>query len=501
MQTGKTLIKLRIDVDYPYPSRVRSFIYTASGIKMGEDYLKNSKIIVKMINASAKEVKAYWFFTPKTIPDKELLELLNNDKHEIALHIANDPYGELRLLEKLTGRKINYYTIHGTSSLFARMMWRRWKTRAPKIPDGFPLQSFYQFPTLGLDFLCHVYTAEQAAKIARTHIAKGHVLHTHPIWLFQRGKINYRGPFYETLRRILDVDKELETLTSRKKFFFKIARDAKEYERDVIPADELLEKLLERGIDVFTFIERKWCYKIPNPSKSWLKANDNIALLQITSYDEWWKNVGKKTRNMVRKAEKSGIKTETAEPSEKLAEGIWKTYNETPIRQERGFPHYGTPLKAVKESVLPSQNCTYIGAYFQDELAGFIQLVHGDNVTIISQILSLQKHWDKAVNNALVAKAAEVCADKGIRWLMYGRMGNHPTLDKFKQNNGFAQFPLTRYYIPLTKKGKLAAKLGLPREMKDALPQSIKYPLIPIYNWISRTKTRIGLKLKPRQII
>ncbi len=33
--------------------------------------------------------------------------------------------------------------------------------------------------------------------------------------------------------------------------------------------------------------------------------------------------------------------------------------------------------------------------------ARFIQLVHDENITIKSRILSLQKHWDKAANNAL----------------------------------------------------------------------------------------------------
>jgi hypothetical protein len=79
---------------------------------------------------------------------------------------------------------------------------------------------------------------------------------------------------------------------------------------------------------------------------------------------------------------------------------------------------------------------------------------------------------------------------------MYGRMGNHPSLDKFKQNNGFIKFKLTRYYIPLTQKGKLATKLGLHRDIKDVLPQPIKYPLIPVYNWISRTKMKVKLRLK-----
>jgi hypothetical protein len=105
----------------------------------------------------------------------------------------------------------------------------------------------------------------------------------------------------------------------------------------------------------------------------------------------------------------------------------------------------------------------------------------------------MQKHRDKAVNNALVAKAIEVCADNRIEWLMYGRIGNHPSLDNFKRSNGFEKFTLTRYYVPLTRRGKIVTKLGLEKDVKDALPQSIKYPLIPIYNWISRTKMRIKL--------
>ena len=97
----------------------------------------------------------------------------------------------------------------------------------------------------------------------------------------------------------------------------------------------------------------------------------------------------------------------------------------------------------------------------QEELVGFIQIVYGDNIAIISQILSMQKHWDKAVNNALLAKAVEVCASKGERWLMYGRIGNHPSLDKFKESNGFVKFPIARYYVPLTWKGRVGYTLGL----------------------------------------
>lgn len=197
------MLRIRIDIDYPYPSRTRSFVYTALGVKMGSDYLKNSKTVARMINESTTEVKTYWFFTVKTIPDKELMELLADDKHEIALHVVNDPVAELRVLEETTGKRIEYYTVHGTERLLARIMWRRWNVKAPKIPAAFTLQSFHQFPTVGLDSLCYSYPAEQALRIAEDYIKQGYVIYFHPIWLFQRGKLNRRGPFCEPLRRLL----------------------------------------------------------------------------------------------------------------------------------------------------------------------------------------------------------------------------------------------------------------------------------------------------------
>lgn len=199
------MITIRIDVDYPTPSRTRSFFYTALNIKPAE-YLRNAKIIVKMINKSLLEVKAYWFFTPKTIPDRELLNMLNEDRHEVALHIVNDPCKELQRLENATNRKTRYYTIHGTERLLARILWRRWKSKTPEIPDGFPLQSFHQFPTIGLDSLCYSYSVDEALRIAQERIKEGDVMYFHPIWLFQRGRINHRGPFYEVLRRILQLE-------------------------------------------------------------------------------------------------------------------------------------------------------------------------------------------------------------------------------------------------------------------------------------------------------
>lgn len=286
---------------------------------------------------------------------------------------------------------------------------------------------------------------------------------------------------------------EIETLVIRKRVFFTIARDSKEYVQSILPTEELIKELRGRHVDIFTFLERKWCCPIIEPSKTWARGEDNIAILNLKNYDEWWKNIGKKTRNMIRKADKSGIKTQVVEPSDSLAKGMWKIFNETPIRQERAFPHYGVSLKDVENGLQSAKNCTYVGAYLDDELIGFVQLVQGEKIVVISQILSMQQHRDKAVNNRLIAKAIATIADLHEEWVMYGRMGNHPSLDNFKFSNSFNKFTLTRYYIPLTSKGKIAVRLGLHRELKDSLPQAVKEPLFPVYNWISRTRMRIKL--------
>ncbi len=491
------MIKIRIDVDYPYPSRAKSFLYTALRMKSkkSKDYLRNARVIARMINESPRDVRGYWFFTPYTVPDKRLLDLLNLERHDVALHVANKPFEEWKNLEKQTNRAVKYYTIHGTQRTFAQLLWGRKLGQVQAvIPNDFPLTSFHNFGTMSYDRERYLRGFDVTVGQTEHWIEHGIVLSLHPEWLFQKTDKTKRGPYYDALKTALKVDSDLDTVSVRKTLSVRIARDFREYQKVVDPTDAFLAKLQDRGVDIFTFIERKWCCPITNPPPTWVKTNDNIGLLEIKDYESWWSCIGKKTRNMVRKAEKDGVKVSVVSQSDELAEGIWKIYNETPIRQGRAFPHFGEPLETVAANMHAEKNSTFIGAHISDELVGFIQILHGDQISILSNILAMQKHWDKSVNNAMLAKAVEVCAGKGERWLMYGRIGNHPSLDRFKENNGFVKFPLTRYYIALTSKGRWATTLGLHQELKDALPDSIKYPLLPVVNWVSRTKARIKLR-------
>ena len=104
-------------------------------------------------------------------------------------------------------------------------------------------------------------------------------------------------------------------------------------------------------------------------------------------------------------------------------------------------------------------------------LLAFIQMnVRRQHSHYLANTLHAEALGQSSEQRAL-AKAVEVCASKGQRWLMYGRIGNHPSLDRFKESNGFVKYPITRFYVPLTWKGRVAVRLGLHRELKDALPQ------------------------------
>ncbi len=206
----KPTIKLRIDVDYPFPSsRAKSFLYIALGIKSKKNpsYLENARVIAEMINKSPKKVMAYWFFTPYTIPNKRLLDLFKPERHEVGLHIATNAVKEWHTLEKETGRKVQYYTFHGTSNVFAQILWRRkLGQKQGTVPSDFPLKSFHEYTSTGLDRRIYEAGLDSVKVEAKKWIAEGTVISIHPEWLFVKGEKNRRGPFYEALKIILEVN-------------------------------------------------------------------------------------------------------------------------------------------------------------------------------------------------------------------------------------------------------------------------------------------------------
>ena len=242
--------------------------------------------------------------------------------------------------------------------------------------------------------------------------------------------------------------------------------------------------------DYFTFIRRLPATEIQYPYHvEW----ENLAAIRITTFDDWWtRGVPKQTRNHVRRAEKSGLVVRKAVFDDEFVRGIEDIYNETSIRQGKPFWHYRKDfdtLKRMHETFLEQSD--FIGAYFEGRLIGFVKLVYAGDTARTMPIISKQEHREKAPTNALLAKAVEICAEKGIRFLVYGQYDygkvGSKSLMIFKKENGFRKIDVPRYYVPLTFPGRIFVKLRLYQGVVRFLPAYFTEMLLDvrkrIYAW------------------
>jgi hypothetical protein len=268
--------------------------------------------------------------------------------------------------------------------------------------------------------------------------------------------------------------------------WLRIARLADEWHDDVEDPESIIRDLkASSGADLFSFWQR-----LPDtePRFSYYREVDSIAVLPVTTYEHWLKNqINNKTRNLVTKAAKKGVVLKAATFDDAFVAGMTAIFNETPVRQGMPFWHYGKDAETIRRefSRFLFREDLY-GAYVGDELVGFIFLANGGHYLMLGQILSMMKHRDKALNNALIAKAVEVCAERKMPYLAYAVWPRGP-LKEFKRHNGFDRVDLPRYYVPLTAQGAWALKLGLHRSPLERLPDSVYFYLRDLrskfYGW------------------
>jgi hypothetical protein len=287
--------------------------------------------------------------------------------------------------------------------------------------------------------------------------------------------------------RSLTIDGQEIVVSGR---LMRTARLLDEWYEDVENPEVLIRTLQHSRprADIFTFWQRlpdtapRYPYRI-----EW----NSIAALPLTSFEDWWKRqLSPKTRNLIRKSAKMGLDVKSADFDEDFIQGITDIFNETPIRQDKRFWHYGKHFETVKREF--SRNLyreDLFGAYHQNTLVGFMFLGYASRYALIGQILSKIAHRDKAPNNALVAKAVAACASKGIPYLVYATW-SEGSLGLFKRNCGFERIDLPRYYVPLTLRGKILLTLRLHRGLSGAIPQRVKRWLVAFRRkWHSRHTT------------
>ena len=260
---------------------------------------------------------------------------------------------------------------------------------------------------------------------------------------------------------------------------------------DIVAPGELVKdpetfvaELKKSGLkaDVLTFFQRP---PDVTPKHKHHFEWDNYAAVDTTNYEAWWEKLPQEARKNTRRSAKRGVTVKSVPYDDALAQGIHKLCNESPVRQGKPFWHYGKDFETVKrEHGTFLDRSEFIGAYYQDELIGFIKMVYVDRVAFILHILAFNSHYDKRPLNALITKAVEVCSQKGAGYFVYDKYvyGNKKdsSLVEFKRRNGFEQINFPRYYIPLTLKGKIYVGLRLYRGTVGLIPGPVLNVLLKV---------------------
>ena len=280
-----------------------------------------------------------------------------------------------------------------------------------------------------------------------------------------------------TLVNALNINEQ--TIVSVGKYL-QIARLKDEWYEDIYNPEVLINVLKNSTPkpDIITFWQR-----VPesSPKYNYFMEWVNIAAIPISTYDHWWyKQINDKTRNMVRKSEKKGVEFRYVDFNDNLIKGIMNIFNESPVKRGKPHRHYGKDFLTVKKQLSDVlEKSQFIGAYYENELIGFIKLITTDRGAMLSVILPMMKHRDKSPINGLLAKAVEFCAHKRIPYLTYSTW-RRGTMGQFQKYNGFQKISVPRYYIPLSVKGKLALRLKLHHGIKGILPEKVIVFLIKL---------------------
>lgn len=275
--------------------------------------------------------------------------------------------------------------------------------------------------------------------------------------------------------------------------FLEVAAIKNEFhEREVTDPPSIISALRKAKpkADIFTFSQ-----KIPDsePRFGYYYELDNVAAIPISSFDDWWNNqVNNKQRQNMRRAHKRGVEVRLTPFDDDLVKGIVEIYNETPVRQGKPFWHYGKDFEAVKKDVATYGNRSdFIGAYHENELIGFIKIVYCGKSGNMMQILGKIKYRDKCAMDALIAKAVEVCAQKGMSFLTYGKFvygkKGEDTLSDHKRHTSFRKIDVPQYFIPLTRKGSIAIRLGFHHYPYNLLPGWLVKNLIKLRSRLRKT--------------
>jgi hypothetical protein len=164
-----------------------------------------------------------------------------------------------------------------------------------------------------------------------------------------------------------------------------------------------------------------------------------LGLLAIPStHEEYLDRVGPKTRNIIRKASKTGYE---------FREFAWNDHLDdvfrinTSIESRSGGPMRGWYTQPVEPREAEELK-TYYGAFQGERLYGYLHLVVCGDFGFFRHFLGHSDHLNNGIMNGLISWTVDRHAgDRQMRWLKYGPLvTGGDSMSAFKRHAGFAPY-------------------------------------------------------------
>ena len=194
------------------------------------------------------------------------------------------------------------------------------------------------------------------------------------------------------------------------------------------------------------------------------RKNNSLLLDLSKGNDEIWKGMSGNARNMVRKAEKHGVRSDIIEPNSEWIESYYLMLEQTFAKQGRKTPH---PISFFMQllTLVKEDKALFISSSLDGEVvANAIFLFTRDRMFYLSGT-SNKKGLKSASNSSIQWKAIETAITKGISHYDMGGLGVE-SIDRFKRSFGGIEITHHRWifrkkiFQMLEPLGRLAFRLG-----------------------------------------
>jgi len=170
-----------------------------------------------------------------------------------------------------------------------------------------------------------------------------------------------------------------------------------------------------------------------------------IAVIKVPNMiEEYLKLIGAKSRNMNKKAQKSGIECRVFDWNDYL-DDIYEINTSSSVRQGREMDSaYQQYPKRIDTNPQGDFKIVHIGGFKEEKLVGYIELYIYGNFAMTNRILGHKEYLRFGIMNLMFKEAAAYAIQSGLEYINYLTMENRKnnSLSAFKYRVGFREYSL-----------------------------------------------------------